>query len=240
LRKQLGLLLFVRRGTMFSSMARMEPKFVAAFAAGTALTVAGATVYPLLAWPALSFALVGLGYAGLGARPFLKGPEGRHHPIATVVLAPYMAIAWLVLLMLRLRDEDPHHEVRPKLYVGRRPLRKSELPSDVSLIVDLTSEFPGLRPKGVEYICLPTLDGSAPHDVAAVRELVAKIRSHPGAVYVHCAAGHGRSVAIVASVLVAEGRAKTMEEALALIRRVRPAVGLSRSQRALVRTLGAS
>ena len=215
----------------------MEPKFVAAFAAGTALAAAGAAVWPLLAWPAVSFALVGLGYAGLGARPFLKGAHGRHHPVATVVLAPYMAIAWLVLLMLRLRDEEPHHEVRPKLYVGRRPLRKSELPSDVSLVVDLTSEFPGVRPKGVDYICLPTLDGSAPHDLEKVRELVEKIRAHEGAVYVHCAAGHGRSVAIVASVLVAEGRAKSMEEALAMIRRVRPAVGLSRSQRALVRAL---
>lgn len=220
-------------------MARMEPKFVAVFAAGTALAAAGATVFPLLAWPAVSFALVGLGYAGLGARPFLKSARGRHHPIATVVLGPYMAIAWLVLLGLRLRDEEGHHEVRPKLYVGRRPLWKRELPADVTLIVDLTSEFPGLRPKGVDYICLPTLDGSAPNDVAAVRELVEKIRAHEGAVYVHCAAGHGRSVAIVASVLVAEGRASSMEQALALIRRVRPAVGLSRLQRALVRALAA-
>ena len=220
-------------------MARMEPKFVAVFAAGTALAAVGATVFPLLAWPAVSFALVGLGYAGLGARPFLKNPRGRHHPLATIVLAPYMAIAWLVLLGLRLRDEEGHHEVRPKLYVGRRPLWKRELPADVTLIVDLTSEFPGLRPEGVDYICVPTLDGSAPTDVAAVRELVEKIRAHEGAVYVHCAAGHGRSVAIVASVLVAEGRASSMEEAVALIRRVRPAVGLSRSQRALVRALAA-
>lgn len=218
-------------------MARVEPKFVAVFAVGAALTAAGAAVYPLLAWPALSFALVGLGYAGLGARPFLKGPRGRHHPVATVVLAPYLAVAWLILLLLRLRAEEAHHEVRPKLYVGRRPLRASELPGDVSLIVDLTSEFPGLTPAGVAYVCLPTLDGSAPNDLPAARALVQKIRDHEGAVYVHCAAGHGRSVAIVACVLVAEGRASSLEEAMALIRRVRPGVGLSRSQEALVRAL---
>ena len=227
------------RGPNLMRMARMEPKFVVAFAAGTAVAAAGATVFPPLAWPALSFALVGLGYAGLGARPFLKGPHGRRHPVATVVLAPYLGIAWVVLLLLRLRTEDGHHEIRPNLYVGRRPLRARELPKDISLIVDLTSEFPGMRPKGVEYVCLPTLDGSAPNDLEAARALVERIRSHRGAVYVHCAAGHGRSVAIVASVLVAERRAKSMEEALAMIRRVRPAVGLSRSQRALVRSLAA-
>ncbi|HEY1958195.1 MAG TPA: dual specificity protein phosphatase family protein [Polyangiaceae bacterium] len=218
-------------------MARVEPKFVAVFAAGTTAVAVGATFHPALAWPAVAFGLVGLGYAGLGARPFMKRPTGRHNPIAIGLLGPYMAIAWIILLFLRLRAEEAYDEVRPKLFVGRQPLRTRELPLGVSLLVDLTAEFPGLRPKGVEYICLPTLDGSASDDLGAVRELVEKIRAHRGVVYVHCAAGHGRSVAIVACVLVAEGRAKSMEEALALIRRVRPAVGLSRSQRELVRAI---
>jgi len=220
-------------------MARVEPRFVLAFAAGSAASALGAITAPWLAWPALSFAIVGLAYGGLGARPFGKDARGRLHPVATVVLAPYLVIAWTVLLMLRLRGEEAHHEMRPRLFVGRRPLRASELPDGVSLIVDLTSEFPGVRPKGVEYMCLPTLDGSAPNDVASARALVERIRAHDGVVYVHCAAGHGRSAAIVASVLVAEGLAEDVEDAIAVMRRVRPGVGLSRSQRSLVRELSA-
>jgi protein-tyrosine phosphatase len=220
-------------------VSRTEPKLALAFATGSVAAALGATAFVPLAWPALSFAVVGLAYAGLGARAFGKTARGGRHPVATVALAPYLFLAWIVLLALRLRDEPAGHEIRPRLWVGRRPLRASELPAGVSLIVDLTSEFPGLRPKDVEYTCLPTLDGSAPQDVEAARALVERIRAHDGVVYVHCAAGHGRSVAIVASVLVAEGRAANVEEAVATIRSVRPGAGLSRSQRALVRALAA-
>ena len=218
-------------------MATLETKFAVAFAIGSSASAVGAASFAPLAWPAVAFGLVGLGYAGLGARPFLKGAHGRRHPVATVLLAPYLGIAWLVLLALRLRSEAAYHEVRPRLFIGRRPLRSSELPKDVSLVVDLTSEFPRLHPKGVEYICLPTLDGSAPNDLDAARALIEKVRAHDGVVYVHCAAGHGRSAAIVASVLVAEGRADDVKHAIEVMRKVRPGVGLSRSQRAFVQTI---
>lgn len=221
----------------FKDMARLETKFAVAFAIGTSATAVGALNFAPLAWPAVAFGLVGLGYAGLGARPFLKGAHGRRHPVATVLLAPYLAIAWLVLLALRLRSEPAYHEVRPRLFIGRRPLRASELPEGVSLIVDLTSEFPKLHPEGVQYMCLPTLDGSAPNDLEAARAVVRQVLEHDGIVYVHCAAGHGRSAAIVASVLVAEGRATDVRHAIEVMRKVRPGVGLSRSQRAFVRTL---
>jgi protein-tyrosine phosphatase len=216
-------------------MARFEPKFTLVFAMGSAATAVLSAGFVPLAWPALSFGVVGLAYAGLGARPFLKGAHGKRNPIATIVLAPYLALAWLVLLALRLRDEPAYHEIRPRLFLGRKPLRASELPKDVALVVDLTSEFPRLHPKDVEYICLPTLDGSAPHDLAAARALIDRIAAHEGAVYVHCAAGHGRSAALVASVLVIEKRAASVREALAIIRAVRPGAGLSKSQRAFVR-----
>ena len=124
-------------------MARVEPKFVVAFGLGAAAATMGVADAALLAWPAVSFGVVALAYAGLGPWPFGKRASGRMHPVATVVLAPYLVVAWLVLLLLRLGREAGHHEVRPRLFLGRRPLRASELPEGVSLIVDLTSEFPG-------------------------------------------------------------------------------------------------
>lgn len=218
-------------------MAHVEPKFALAFAAGSTAAAVGAMSFAPLAWPAVTFALVGLGYAGLGARPFAKGSHGKRHPIATVVLAPYLVISWVVLLALRLRKEAPYHEVRPGLFIGRRPLRTRELPEGVTLVVDCTAEFPRLHPKHVEYVGLPTLDGSAPHDLGAAREVVERIQKHEGPVYVHCAAGHGRSAALVATVLVSEGRAANVREAITLMRGVRPGVGLSKSQRNFVRAL---
>jgi hypothetical protein len=216
---------------------RVEPKFVIVFGIGAAVIGWAATSFVPLAWPALSYAIVSAAYAGVGPAPFGKDARGRMHPISTVLLAPYLLFTWLVLLLLRFGSEPGHHEIRPGLFLGRRPLHARELPTGVSLVIDLTTEFPRVPVEGVEYVCLPTLDGSAPHDVEAARALVDKIRAHEGIVYVHCAAGHGRSAAIVASVLIAEGRAGDVPQAVALIRRVRPNIGLSRSQRALVRAL---
>ncbi len=220
-------------------MARLEPKFVAAFAVIAGACAWGATSSVLLAWPMVTFAVVAASYAGAGPHAFGKNARGELHPVSIVVLAPYLVFAWLVLFALRFGGEAGHHEIRPRLFLGRRPLRASELPPGVTLIVDLTSEFPGVRPKDAEYMCLPTLDGSAPTDVDAAWAIIERIRAHEGIVYVHCAAGHGRSAAIVTGVLVAEGRADDVKHAVRLIRAVRPKIGLSRSQRALVAAIEA-
>jgi protein-tyrosine phosphatase len=215
-------------------LAPVELKFAVAFGAGAVLAGAGASAYPLFAWPAVTCTIVAASYAGLGAWPFGKNARGGIHPVATVLLAPYFAVAWVVLFVLRLRTEAGHHEIRPGLFLGRRELRARELPTNTTLVVDLTAELSRLAPKGAEYICLPTLDGSAPYDLPRARSIIERIVAHDGIVYVHCAAGHGRSAAIVACVLLAEGRATDAGDAVARIRGIRPGVGLSRSQRAFV------
>ena len=48
--------------------------------------------------------------------------------------------------------------------------------------------------------------------------------SQNGAVYVHCKIGFSRSAAAIAAHLIRSGKAKTAEEAFAMIRRVRPSV----------------
>ena len=55
--------------------------------------------------------------------------------------------------------------------------------------------------------------------------------------YVHCAVGHGRSAALVAAVLLARGRAASVDEAEAQMRQKRPRVGLGPSQKALLNRL---
>src|SRR5207249_2509108 len=48
--------------------------------------------------------------------------------------------------------------------------------------------------------------------------------SRDGAVYVHCKIGYSRSAAAVAAYLIMSGKANTVKEAFAIIRRVRPSV----------------
>ncbi len=225
-------------------MGRSEPKFSVAFGLLSVMLACSAALRARMApvtaaelaliWSAVSFGVVALAYAGVGPRVFGKSARGRLSPAAMLLTAPYLAGAWLVLLLLRLRREAAHHEIRPGLFLGRKPLGRDELPPGVRLVVDLTAEFPGLAPVSGEYVAVPTLDGSVPDD-AAFASAVDRVRAHDGVSYVHCAAGHGRSAAVVACVLVAEGRAASPEDAERLMTDVRPGVRMSRLQKALVR-----
>src|SRR5947209_17823719 len=60
-------------------------------------------------------------------------------------------------------------EVVPGIWVGRRAYAR-ELPPDITLVVDLTAEFPEPRAvrAGRSYVCLPTLDATAP-DAAVLK-----------------------------------------------------------------------
>jgi protein-tyrosine phosphatase len=192
----------------------------------------------LLAWPALSFAVVAAGYAGLGPRVFGKRDDGRLGVICCVVLLPYLALTWLAWHLRRLVSRQPCcHEVVPGLWLGRRPLVR-EIPAGVELLVDLTAEFwpaRGVR-EGRTYVTLPTLDADSP-DEARLRAFIERVATHPGPVYVHCALGHGRSALLVAAVLLKRGLATDEIEAVRILRSIRPGVRLTGRQRRLLRRL---
>jgi predicted protein tyrosine phosphatase len=82
-------------------------------------------------------------------------------------------------------------------------------------------DSPQSRPTG------PTL-AQLDEGVAWVREQTAQGRR----VLVHCAHGHGRSAAVLAVLLLAEGVVGSVGEAEALMRAVRPRVRLNARQRA--------
>jgi protein-tyrosine phosphatase len=202
---------------------------LAAFAGGAAW---------VLAWPALSFALVAAAYAGLGARIFGKRPTGRLAPWAVLLLWPYLLLTWAVWHAGRLFDRRAcASEVAPGLWLGRRALAR-ELPPGVGLVVDLTAEFP--EPRGVVanriYVCVPVLDSTAPAG-PALRELVQRVAGWQGGVFVHCAKGHGRSALVAAGVLLARGLAADAGEAERLLRAARPGVRLNAPQRRLLEGL---
>lgn len=190
-------------------------------------------------WPALSFWIVSAAYLGVGPKLLGKRADGSLPAWRVIALLPYFVFTWTVWRLLRLSAEPTYDRVAPGLYLGRLPLR-GEVPDDVGLVVDLTAEFPRTKaaPPGADYLLLPTLDAFVP-DLAACEVLVRAVAAHPGPAYVHCAQGHGRSALIAAAVLLQRGTVSTVDDAIAMLKRARPRINLSSSQRAMLRALHA-
>ena len=72
--------------------------------------------------------------------------------------------------------------------------------------------------------------------VRRCRALV-EVARFDGPIYVHCAAGHGRSATLAAAVLVERGSAPDMLAAERMMKGARPTVRLSSEQRRLARRL---
>lgn len=128
-----------------------------------------------------------------------------------------------------------YSQVTPQLYVGpqyrqrgKRLLERSGILAGVSLRIEYDDAAHGLAlPR---YLHLPTVDDAAP-SIAHLNQGVDFIRSvisGGGKVYIHCGAGVGRAPSLAAAYLVAEGR--SLADALALIRAVRPFITITPPQ----------
>ncbi len=189
----------------------------------------------LLGWSGLSWILVGAAYRFHTPALFGKRSDGRMAWWSVILLFPYLAVTWLLWVMqTRLTREPRHHEIVSSLWLGRY-CSQDELPSGVVRIVDLTSEFP--EPKSVTtgrtYLCLPTLDTSAP-SLEAFHDLIRTVASSDQPTYIHCALGHGRSAMVVIAVLIARGDAATLDEAIAKVKAIRPGIKINPPQRRLL------
>ena len=186
----------------------------------------------VLAWPAFSLVVVGLGYVWLGPQVVGKQDDGTLLWYMTLPLMPYLGVAELAWYIVRvLGGEEPWHEVARGMYLGRR-VEHWELPARVRVVVDLTAEFvepPEVR-TGRRYVCVPTLDASVP-EVQALADGIEAVLQTRGNVYVHCAAGHGRSAMAMAVLMVARGEARDVDDAIARMQAVRPRVKPRTTQR---------
>ena len=125
--------------------------------------------------------------------------------------------------------------VTEQLYVGpqfkdsgKRMLEAQGIKACVNMRIEKDDAEFGLALE--RYLHLPTIDDSAPsfehldQGVAFIREII----QSGGKVYIHCGAGVGRAPSMAAAYLMAEGR--SLEEALALIRKVRPFIKITPPQ----------
>jgi len=186
----------------------------------------------LWSWPAFAFGAVGVAYFVDAPGVFGKRADGSLRPLHVLALLPYQMFSWVLYWRTRVqRRHDPFNEVAPGIYVGRRP-SGDELPPDVAVVVDLTAELPVDRRvrHGRRYIALPTLDATGPR-TGAFRALLDDLAAETAPVYIHCAAGRGRSATVAAALLVRRGLASDIGGAVRLMRRHRPGVFLRRAQR---------
>ncbi len=186
-----------------------------------------------LVWPAIDLFILAWIYGADRPDVLGKRKDGSQSAAVIALMLPYFALTWFAWhLWRRVTPEPGANEVADRIWVGRRPF-PAELPPHTALIVDLTAEFKvaaGVADRA-PVVLLPTLDARAP-DADRMREVVDRILTiDAGPIYIHCAAGHGRSATLAAAVLVLRGDAPDVQAAESAMKAQRPGIHLHRVQR---------
>lgn len=201
--------------------------------AGLAVGIGGAALW--LWWGAAALGLVTLFYLLTGAEGFQKR-GGRHSLAVTLMLAPYLLVAWF-----NSRWWTRHHTtpdaILDDVWLGRMPSAYEMNNGGFSALCDFTAELPAPRGNW-HYAGLAWLD-MVPPDAAQLAEaarLIEASRVH-GMVLVCCALGYSRSASAVLAWLLLTRRADNVEAAEAMLRSRRPQVVLSPAHRAVLAEL---
>jgi hypothetical protein len=126
-------------------------------------------------------------------------------------------------------------QVTPNLYVGsqfnlfgKRMLEQRGIQACVNMRIEKDDAAIGLAL--ARYLHLPTVDDDAPstENLQKGVEFIREIIQSGGKVYIHCGAGVGRAPTMAAAYLIAEGH--SLDEALAMIRKVRPFITITPPQ----------
>ena len=192
-----------------------------------------------LLWGSVSCLLVALAYAAIGAGAFQKGADGRLSVAARWLFAPYLAGAWLNSRAWTRRDKNPV-AVADGVFLGRVPTKRELAASAFAGVVDLTAEF-DVRPGACALAVVPVLDLVPPDADALARaaQAIERLRAS-GPVLVCCALGYSRSACAVAAWLLASGRARDVDAAMATVRAARAVVVLDAGHAAVLGGLAAA
>lgn len=188
----------------------------------------------VLAWGALSAAVLAVAYLGGGAHLLGKRSDGSRSWSGYALILPMTGVLGMLRLLLKLlRHREPSfNQLDDTIYIGRI-IKREQLPEDVKSVLDLTSEF--IEDKRIrrefDYHTLPTLDGLAP-DPQELAEVLRASAEWDKPIYIHCAAGHGRA-ALATTCLYAFRQKLTIEQSLTTLKSVRPLVHLSNHQYAV-------
>lgn len=176
-----------------------------------------------LAWPALSLLMVALNYLVFGAAGFQKRSNGKLSPAACWLLAPYLIGAWINSRVWTRQRPDPD-QVVDNVWLGRIPNQEQLQP--FKAVVDMCAELP-LKVSTQRYQQVAALDliPLTVEQCQLAAEAIERLRSN-GPLLVCCALGYSRSAMAVAAWLLLTGRARSVDNAVELIRQARPGVVL--------------
>jgi membrane-associated phospholipid phosphatase len=174
-----------------------------------------------LLWPAVSLGLVAANYACFGPQGFQKAIDGRMRLAARLLLAPYLAGAFVNSRSWTRREPAPV-AVSGGVWLGRIPSARTA--ANFGTVIDLCAELPGAGTAGT-WVCIPMLDLVAPQP-AELRTAAARIERgrSAGPVLVCCALGYSRSAAAVATWLLTSHTAANVRDAIETIRTARPRI----------------
>ncbi|MED6133422.1 hypothetical protein PIB30_028078 [Stylosanthes scabra] len=160
-----------------------------------------------------------------------KNTDGTFPIWSLLIFSPYLYFVRFFSALRRLRSgEPPFTEVHHGLFVGGWPSSRQKLPPGDPAIVDCTCEFPRLEEfSKLPYMCVPTWDTRSPKpsDIESAVKWASRKRDLNKPIFVHCAYGHGRSVAVMCALLVALGIAEDWKNAEKLIKQKRPYIRMN-------------
>ncbi|XP_042515848.1 uncharacterized protein YnbD-like [Macadamia integrifolia] len=160
--------------------------------------------------------------------PMLLGKRSDgSFPIWSIMLfGPYLYFARFFSFLRRMQSrEPPYNEICEGLYVGGWPSSLDKLPPGDPAIIDCTCELPrSTEISHNAYLCVPTWDTRSPQpsEIESAVRWACRKREQKRPVFIHCAYGHGRSVAVMCALLVAIGVAEDWKNAEKIIREKRP------------------
>lgn len=168
---------------------------------------------------------------------WLKRTNGTVPPLSYALFLPLHILNRMSFtLITRISGERAADRVAENVWLGRRVTSEQArilFGSGPVATLDLTSEFQECAAlRGVNYLCLPTMDHGAPTQArmrAGVEFITANARERT--VFVHCALGHGRSATVVAAWLLQNDPKLAVDDAIKQLRSVRPGVHLNGEQR---------
>lgn len=190
-----------------------------------------------LLYPAVSLTIVGLAYLLVRPHFFQKQANGRLTHAATLLLGPYLVMAWLnSRLWTKKHPEDSKILTYQSgnLYLGRIPT--SSVAKNYTALFDCCAELPVHTEKHYQaYFSLDLIPLQPKQLKYAVRifdDLVQKSKAaeRPYELLVFCALGYSRSTAILCAWLIDQNFARDPEDALRIVQTERPWVRLNIEQ----------
>ncbi|XP_050209441.1 uncharacterized protein LOC126660139 [Mercurialis annua] len=160
-----------------------------------------------------------------------KSSDGSFPIWSIIMFSPYLFFVRIFSLLRRYSSgEESYNEICEGVFVGGWPYSRESLPPGDPAIVDCTCEFPRVEEfKGCSYFCVPTWDTRSPQpgEIESAVKWALRKRAQNRSVFVHCAYGHGRSVAVSCALLVALGVVEDWKTAEKFIKEKRPYIRMN-------------